>query len=106
MKILCEKPLYAQTFVEYLTGYYYTKCDTFKEAKECLAYNNIYIGSGVPMTQLPSKAEKTAGNNDAYVLVQFSDEEDYTVYEYRFMRIQKKHVARFLRRMNETCENS
>ena len=92
--IVTNDILYANQFVEYYTGKYFTKCDTFEEARKCLASECIYIKKGYTFDQIDKLK-----NDSAYVVVQFSTEDDYTEHEYIIMFIQKKYRDRFLRNM-------
>lgn len=92
--IVTNDILYANQFVEYYTGKYFTRCDTFEEARKCLASECIYIKKGYTFDQI-DKLKK----DSAYVVVQFSTEDDYTEHEYIIMFIQKKYRDRFLRNM-------
>lgn len=92
--IITDKILFANEFAEYYSGKYFTRCYTFNETRNCLASACIYIKRGYPF----SKIDKL-DNDSAYVVVQFSTEEDYAQYEYIIMRVQKKYLKRFLRNM-------
>lgn len=93
-KFICEKPLTATQFAECYSNLYFTKCDTFGETKKCLASACIYIGDGWRLSEIDKIPDNTA-----CVLVEFSTDEDYTVYEYRVMRIQKKYLNRFIKNL-------
>lgn len=97
--IVTNDILFARQFVEYYTGKYFMDCDTFEEAKKCLASECIYIKKGYTFDQIDELK-----NDSAYVVVQFSTEDDYTEHEYIIMFIQKKYRNRFLHNMkgNET----
>ena len=92
--IVTNDILYANQFVEFYTGKYITKCDTFEEARKCLVSECIYIKKGYTFDQIDKLK-----NDSAYVVVQFSTEDDYTEHEYIIMFIQKKYRDRFLRNM-------
>ena len=100
INFLCDYPLYANAFVECYTGFYYTNTDTFNEAKHRLMCNHIGVSDGWTISEINNIPDGTT-----CVLVMFSKEENYTEHEYRIMRIQKKYIARFKRRLadyNET----
>ena len=97
MTIISDSVINARQFAEYYSGKYFTNCDTFDETKRCLASESIFIGEGVRLTDIFNP--KYEGDN-AYVVVEFSTEDDYTQHEIRAMRIQKKYLSRFLRNMN------
>ena len=97
--IVTDKILYANEFAEYYSGKCFLHCDTFEETRKCLASAGIYIKKGYPFSQIDKLS-----NDLTYVVVQFSIENDYTQYEYIIMRIQKKHLKRFLRNMSSDCE--
>lgn len=92
--IVTNDILYANQFVEYYTGKYFTNCDTFEEARKCLASECIYIKKGYTFDQIDKLK-----NDSAYVVVQFSTEDNYTEHEYIIMFIQKKYRNRFLHNM-------
>lgn len=96
INFLCDKPIYASMFVECYTGLYYTKTDTFAEARRRLAYHHIGMADGWKLTEIDNIPDGTT-----CVLVQFSTEENYTEYEYRIMRVQKKYISRFIRRLKD-----
>ena len=99
MNILCNHPLPAYVFVELLTELCYTRCNTMKEAKLCLMRNHIGMGEGWEMTEIDQIPADTN-----VVLVEFSKEDDYTQYEYRFMRVQKRFLNRFKKNLKELEE--
>ena len=87
----------AVSFVECYTGLYFTHCHTFDEAYSCLAHKGIHVGNGYNLkTELGR-----INDNSPCVLVRFSTNEDYTLYEYRVMRIQKRYLSRFKRNLDK-----
>ena len=96
MKVISDNVLFGSQFVEYYSGKYIFNCDTFEECKKALAAEHIYISDGIKRTELDKMPEDAA-----CVLVQFSLERNYTEHEYRMMRIQKKYLNRFTRRLKE-----
>lgn len=98
--IITDKILTANQFAEYYSGKYYTPCDTFEETRNCLANDaKIYIGEGFRFTELTDTDITVPGK--AFVVVSFSSKDDYTKYEYRIMRIQKRYLFRFMKNMND-----
>ena len=104
-KIISDKILYSSQFAEYYTGNYFFRCSTFNEVKQCLASERIFISKGFDfkLTEMQT-AFKKMPEDAPCVIVQFSTEEDYTEYEYRLMRIQKKYIKKFMERMYEAYE--
>lgn len=101
-KIISDKILYGNHFVGYYTGKYFFRCDTLNEVKQCLVSEGIFISDGFKLTEIQEAFEKMEEDTPC-VIVQFSTEENYTEYEYRLMRIQKKYIKRFIKNMNEDC---
>lgn len=99
-KIISDKILTSRQFAEAYSGNYYTCCDTWSEVRNCLRSEQIYIGPGLPLSQIPYEFAKVPDENQ-YVIVQFSTEESYTEYEYKLMRIQKKYEKRFAKNLEE-----
>lgn len=99
-KIISDNILYSSQFVEYYTGKYFFRCATFNEVKQCLASEFIFVNKGFKLTEMQNMFGKVPDDTPC-VIVQFSKEENYTEYEYRIMRIQKRYIKRFLKRMNE-----
>lgn len=97
VNVLSDKVLTARQFAEYYSNMYFTRCDTYEEARRCLASQHIYIGEGVHLTQI-----NTLPVNVPCVIVQFSTERNYTEHEYRVIRIQKKYLNRFLKNLKES----
>lgn len=89
MNILSNRVLDAGEFVEAYLGMYCVPADTFNECKNILCSNGVFITNGYKLTDIPKLAQ---GN---YVIVQFSTEKNYIVYEYRVMPIQKKYLSSF-----------
>lgn len=89
-----DKAIYASKYVECYTGKYYTDCDTFNEAKDCLSLSHIRIDNGWRLSEIDKIPD---GTN--CVLVEFSSEDDYTVHEFRIMPIQKRYLKKFLTNM-------
>ena len=91
MNIIYDKIISSSTFAECYTGKYFTNTSTFEEVKQRLASCCIYIGNGYKLSEI----DKIKNNEGDYVIVSFSEENDYTKYEYRVMYIQKKYRKRF-----------
>lgn len=94
MNIITNKCLTANQFVECYTGWYFIHCDTLNETINCCNIEGVSISKGYELINIDK-----IPNNAHIVLVKFSTEEDYTDYEYRFMRIQKKYINRFLKNL-------
>ena len=98
-KIITNDVLSSHQFAEYYTGLYFTHCHTFNETKQCLSSQQIYISDGYLLSDIP-KAIMELPVDTPTVIVQFSTENNFTEYEYRLMRIQKKYLSRFIKNMN------
>ena len=102
-KIISDEIITASQFAEYYSGKFFFNCDTYKEVKRALFCEGIYISDGINLTEIPEVLSK-APKDSYFVIVQFSTEYDYTKYEYKLMRIQKRYIKRFLKAMEEDYE--
>ena len=57
-KIISDKILTSRQFAEAYSGNYYTCCDTWSEVRNCLRSEQIYIGPGLPLSQIPYEFAK------------------------------------------------
>ena len=96
LNIISDKVIDAPTLAFCYTGLYFTRSNTFRETWRCLCQYHIPLGDGLPLTKIGQ-----ADPDGYYVIVQFSTEQNYTEYEYRLIRIQKKYLSRFLKNLNE-----
>ena len=94
-RFINDKAMYASKYVECYTGNYYTDCDTFSEAKDCLSLSCIRIDNGWRLSEIDKIPD---GTN--CVLVEFSAEDNYTVHEFRIMPVQKRYLKKFLTNMS------
>lgn len=97
MNIICNKIISASTFVECYTGKYFTNTSTFKETKQRLMSCGINLGDGYRLSEF----DKIKDDDGEYIVVSFSEEENYVEYEYRIMFIQKKYRNRFKRHLKD-----
>ena len=102
-KIISDEIITASQFAEYYSDKFFFNCDTYKEVKRALFCEGIYISYGINLTEIPEVLSK-APKDSYFVIVQFSTEYDYTKYEYKLMRIQKRYIKRFLKAMEEDYE--
>lgn len=97
INIISNDIIPARLFAQYYSNLYFMRCDTYNETWRCLASQHIYIGQGVPLTQI-----NTLPDGVPCVIVEFSTERNYTEHEYRIIRIQKKYLKRFMKNMQES----
>ena len=97
LKILTDDVISGRTLVEILTGNYYT-VDTFSECKEALAKHHFYLNEGYKLKDIPELSKK----GGSYVVVDFSDEENFTEHEYRVIPVPKKYVRDVKIRLSST----
>ena len=94
--ILSDEILTASYFAELMTGYYFTQCDTFRETQNHLAANHVFIQNGWKLSEI-NKIPPSA----TCVFVQFSKEDCYTEYETLIIRVNKKYLNKFTKRLQE-----
>lgn len=81
----------ARGFVEYLTGDYFSLCDTCDEVQSILISQDICSLLAIPLTEV----EKYIGK-EHLVLVQFCKKHDYTQYEYYAVVVPEKYAHKFI----------
>ena len=98
MKFICDEILNASTYTMAYTEKYFFDCSTYKECRNCLESEHIYISKGYRLTE----SDKVPDMN--CVIVEFSREDNRLLSEYRIMTVQKKYLKRFLRVLEEEKE--
>lgn len=99
-KIVTDTIISSSEFAKYYSDKYFFNCSTFKQTKDALCSEKIYIGNGFKLSEM-EKVFSTWPDNTLCVIVQFTDENNTDMSDYRVMRIQQRFEKKFIKRLSE-----